>query len=142
MRRRLVQVGVRNFDPITYNPSTYVNGINYGWEIKDGCSIGTVIADVLEEANDEPGAGLSSTSSAVATAEALQLGGFYLGLTRDDFGGLRYLYRQNNYNNETMPPDCYASTNGSFSSSPPPRGPTPWWPAGRASWAAWRSSPS
>ena len=109
------EFGVRNFDPITYNPSTYVNGINYGWEIKDGCSIGTVIADVLEEANDEPGAGLSSTSAAVATQEALQLGGFYLGLTRDDFGGLRYLYRQNVYNNETLPPGCYASTNGSFS---------------------------
>ncbi len=109
------EFGVRNFDPITYNPTTYVNGINYAWRIKDGCNIGTAIADVLEDANDEPGAGISSTSAAVATQEALQLGGFYLGLTRDDFGGLRYLYRQNVYNNETLPPGCYAATNGTFS---------------------------
>jgi hypothetical protein len=108
-------VGLRNFDPVTYNPTTYVNGVNYTFIVKDACSIGTAIADAWEVANDEPGAGISSTSAAVATQEALQLGGFYLGLTRDDVGGLRYLYRQNVYNNETLPTGCYASTNGSFS---------------------------
>jgi hypothetical protein len=108
-------VGVRNLDPITYNPSTYVNGVNYTYNIQDGCASGITIADAMEQPVDEPGALLSSSSTAVATQEALQLGGFYLGLTRDDFGGLRYLYRQNVYNNETLPPGCYASTNGSFS---------------------------
>src|ERR1039458_2653009 len=109
------QVGVRNYDPIyPWNPTTYVNGVNYGYFIEDGCTLGTpfAIADAMEQANDEPGGGISSTSSAVATQEAMQLGGFYLGLTRDDFGGLRYLYNHNNYNNETMPAGSYVSTNG------------------------------
>jgi hypothetical protein len=110
------EVGVRNYDPITWNPSTYVNGTQYAYTIEDTCSIGTAISDAMEQANDVAGAGLSLTSSAVATQEALQLGGYYLGITRDDFGGLRYLYRRDNYNNEAMPPLTYVATNlGLFS---------------------------
>jgi hypothetical protein len=96
-------VGIRNFDPITYDPSTYVNGTLYDFQIKDACPVGTAIADAVEEAHGQPGQWLSIETSAVATAESLQLGGYYLNLTRDDFGGLRYLYRQNNYVYEPMP---------------------------------------
>jgi hypothetical protein len=109
------QVGVRNYDPITWNPTTYVNGTQYTYEIFDGCGIATTIADAMEQANDQAGGGLSLTSSAVATQEALQLGGFYLGITRDDMGGLRYLYRQNNYNYERLDANSYVDTNGIFS---------------------------
>ncbi len=104
------QVAVRNYDPITWNPSTYVNGTLYAYNIIDNCTIGVTpdIADAYEEASVDPGGnGISTTTSAVATAEAQQLGGFYLGLTRDDFGGLRYLYRHNNYNNEAMPSNAW-----------------------------------
>jgi hypothetical protein len=110
------EVAERNLDPITISHSTYVNGVNYTYNIDDNCSQNTTsVADAVEQPVDEPGALLSSTSTAVATQEALQLGGYYLGLTRDDFGGLRYLYNHNNYVYETLPPGCYASTNGSFS---------------------------
>jgi hypothetical protein len=109
------QVGVRNFDPITWNPTTYVNGTDYGYIIADACTVGTAIADALEEANSEPGGGLSPNTSAVATQEALQLGGFYLGITRDDFGGLRYLYRKNNYNIESLPTGCFVGNPTSVS---------------------------
>ena len=105
------EVGVRNYDPITWNPTTYVNGTQYTYEIYDGCAL-TDPMDAMEQANDQAGGGLSLTSSAVATQEALQLGGYYLGITRDDMGGLRYLYRQNNYNYEALPPNCYVQTNG------------------------------
>jgi hypothetical protein len=104
------QVGVRNFDPITWNPTTYVNGTDYTWIIADGCGYGTAIADALEVAIGEPGGGLSFTTAAVATQEALQLGGFYLGITRDDFGGLRYLYSKNNYSIESLPTGCFVGT--------------------------------
>ena len=47
--------------------------------------------------------------------------GFYLtGLTRDDVGGLRYLYRPDNYNREQMPPDVFAGLGGG--------GGSPWMP--------------
>jgi len=38
------------------------------------------------------------------------LGGYFLNLTRDDFGGLRYIYRHNNYNNERLSPDASANS--------------------------------
>jgi hypothetical protein len=104
------QVAVRNFDPITWNPSTYVNGTQYDYQVADSCFWAGTAADALEEANGEPNGGLSTTTAAVATQEALQLGGFYLGITRDDFGGLRYLYRKDNYNIEGMFTDCYVGT--------------------------------
>ncbi|MGA2540610.1 MAG: hypothetical protein ABSG78_03490 [Verrucomicrobiota bacterium] len=106
------QVAVRNYDPITWNPSTYVNGTLYDFYILDGCASGAAFADAMEEAYQGDPSGLSLGTSAVATAEALQIGGYYLGITRDDFGGLRYLYNQNNFNNETMPSNSWVSTNG------------------------------
>ena len=75
----------------------------------------TLYADALEQASDQVGGGLSTTTAAVATQEALQLGGYYLGITRDDFGGLRYLYRKGNFNNEALPTDCYMGLSGTSS---------------------------
>jgi hypothetical protein len=85
----------RNFDPISYSPSQYVNGALLQYQI--GCLNPSVnVGDAMEEAVQ---AG-SPPFSAVATREALQLGGYYLRITRDDMGGLRYLYRRNRYVNE------------------------------------------
>jgi hypothetical protein len=105
------QVINRNFDPITWNPTTYVNGVNYTFQIFDGCTAGDAISDAIEVNTD-----LTDVSSytAVATYENLRLGGYYLGLTRDDFGGLRYLYNKRNYNYEALAANCYA---GSFTSA-------------------------
>jgi hypothetical protein len=98
-------VGVDNFDPVTWNPSTYVNGILYGYNIQDGCSAGLLFTDAMEEADDEPGS--STAWTAVATQEGLQVGGYYLGITRDDMGGLSCLYSKNNFRYETMFTDVY-----------------------------------
>jgi len=111
-------VTVDNYDPYTWNPSTYVNGTRYDYYIQDGCAANLAFADAMEETYDEPGQ-LSLSSSAVATQEALQIGGFYLGITRDDMGGLRYLYNSNNFRYETMFTDVYLSgTEGSLNNSP------------------------
>ena len=53
--------------------------------------------------------------SAVATREGLQVGGFYLGLTRDDMGGLKYLYSKNRYVNEGL--DTEASVVPNFTTT-------------------------
>jgi hypothetical protein len=107
---------VDNFDPGTFNPSTYVNGTCYDYYIQDGCSAGIDFADAMEEVYDEPGICLSS--SAVATQEALQIGGYYLGITRDDMGGLSCLYSSNNFRYETMFTDVYLSPTEGVLNSP------------------------
>ena len=85
----------RNFDPVTYDPSHYVNGTLLTYQI--GCLNPTVdVGDAMEQAV-QAGA---PPFSCVATREALQVGGYYLRITRDDMGGLRYLYRRDRYVNE------------------------------------------
>ena len=44
------QVAVRNYDPVTWNPSTYVNGTLYDFYILDGCASGSDFSDAMEEA--------------------------------------------------------------------------------------------
>ena len=90
-----LEVIQRNFDPVTYNPSSYVNGTLLTYQI--GClDPEQDVGDAMEESVQ---VGVP-TLSAVATREALQLGGYYLRITRDDMGGLRYLYRKSRYINE------------------------------------------
>ena len=90
-----ITVVVRNFDPVSYNPSQYVNGTLLTYQI--GCLNPTVdVSDAMEEAVQVG----SPPFSAVATREALQVGGYYLRITRDDMGGLRFLYRHDRYVNE------------------------------------------
>ncbi len=93
---------VRNFDPVTYEPSHYVNGTLYTYQIIDGCPA-VAQGDALETLVDPT----DFIYNAVASAQfGLQTGGYYINITRDDMGGLRYLYRRNNYNNEVLPPDA------------------------------------
>lgn len=81
----------RNYDPVTHNATPYVNGVQVGYSIWDGCSNGVTVADAIEEMVD-----LTSPAqyvfSAVATRYGQQLGGYYLGFTRDDVGGISFLY--------------------------------------------------
>jgi hypothetical protein len=104
-----------NFDAATWSPSTYVNGISYGYQILDGCSQGLAFTDAMEEVYDTPG---MPVWSAVATQEALQTGGYYLNITRDDMGGLRYLYCPTNFRYETMFTDVYPSGQQTVVTSP------------------------
>jgi hypothetical protein len=98
----------RNYDPVTYFPSSYVNGVNYYYQIWDGCSNGISVADAIEFPVDEANAA-EVTYTAVSTLYGLQPGGYYLGLTYDDMGGLRYLYNKNNFAFEGLDSNSVAS---------------------------------
>ena len=94
----------RNYDPVSYDPTPYVNGTLYNYYIADGCPIGVSVGDAIEvlpDATTPP-----SSYTAVATQEGLLIGGYYTGLSRDDMGGLRYLYRRDNFNNELLDPEA------------------------------------
>jgi hypothetical protein len=101
----------RNYDPVTYDPTPYVNGTLYNYYIADGCPIGVSVGDAIEilpDATTPP-----SSYTAVATQEGLLIGGYYTGLSRDDMGGLRYLYRNENFNNEVLDSEAIIGPNTS-----------------------------
>jgi hypothetical protein len=107
---------MRNFDPATTEPTAYVNGTRYGYEIFEACQGTPFLADAVEFPVDP----LADTFTAVASWGFLGVGtatfsfgtsGFYYtGLTRDDVGGLRYLLKTNNMNTETAGPGTLAFT--------------------------------
>jgi hypothetical protein len=75
-----------------------VNGRQYGYFIWDGCPAGVSVGDAVEIPIDTT----TTRFTAVATPENIQLGGYYLGLTRDDVGGLKYLYSKDNFMYQTL----------------------------------------
>jgi hypothetical protein len=100
----------RNFDPVTFNPSSYVNGVLYTYQI-----IQTLAnPDVWEAVEFEVDPSLPSVTSvsavniwngtifATGIAATRAPGLFFTGLTRDDVGALRYIYRPENVNVETL----------------------------------------
>jgi hypothetical protein len=91
----------RNFDPVftptdVLQPSSYVNGALFTYRIFEICTGPNPLADAVEVPVDP----LANTWTAVAS-RSFDLGQFFLGLTRDDVGGLRYLLRTNNMNVES-----------------------------------------
>jgi len=77
------------------------------YQIGDLCP-GLPVGDAMEQAAQVG----SPPFSAVATREALEVGGYYLRITRDDMGGLRYLYRHNRYVNEGFDANTTIGTSG------------------------------
>ena len=105
----------RNFDPQTFDPTPYVNGRLYTYQIVDGCPVGTAVGDAFEQPADTSQSATSFT--AVATKESIMSGGYFLNLTRDNVGGIRYLYRKANYEVEALDPEAAAGGIGSASGS-------------------------
>ena len=100
-------------------PLRYVNGTLYSYYINDNCPVGGApqSGDAFELPADAT-KNFPFNFTAVATKEGLDYGGFYLGLTRDDFGGLRYLYRKNQYVYESLDPNSVALPGGGSPFSP------------------------
>lgn len=86
----------RNYDPITRTPSDVVNGQRFGYAFVEGPGFADADETIL-------GGGLNFASS-VASWLTLNYGGSFEGLTRDDAGGMRYLYATNNFNVEGLLP--------------------------------------
>lgn len=80
-----------NYDPITFQPSSYVNGQLYTYEINEPIP-NINYADAIEIPVSTPSV---YAFSAVAD-QFLGAGEYLLGLSHDDVGGLRYLYNRNN----------------------------------------------
>ena len=91
----------RSFDPVTYEPSAYLNGVLYTYFILETC--GGPPAAITVPFPVDPTA---MDGTAVASrASVLNYGRYNSGLSRDDFGGLRYLLRTNNVNWEMISSD-------------------------------------
>jgi hypothetical protein len=100
----------RNFDPVTYDPTPYVNGRLYGYSIFEGCQEGgqaVPVADAIEQPADAN----QPRYTAVASGQGLEVGGYYLGITRDDMGGLAYLYNRNYYVYQALDSNSVPLTN-------------------------------
>jgi len=107
----------RNFDPVTFTPSAVINDIQFNYTVFDPLRLlNFTYADAVEEPASQPpptelnqpvasflGSGFSFQGSIVGT--------FATGLSRDDVGGLRYLYRAQNYAVEGLLPDVVAASN-------------------------------
>ncbi|MGZ8938717.1 MAG: hypothetical protein ACXW32_05840 [Limisphaerales bacterium] len=96
---------MRNFDPVTLQPTPYVNGNRYTYQIFEGANPDTSVA--VEFPSDPESAlyGYSSVANIIAPELASDpFGVYYQYLTRDDIGGLRYLYKQENLNYESFAP--------------------------------------
>ncbi len=114
----------RNFDPITWNPSAYVNNVLYTYEIFQVTttpSWQTIIsaADVLAPELTTL-IGFTRNEGAVSLRAGLLFGapgGYFSGLTRDDAGLVRFNLRKSNVNVETPFADVVGGTQTSAQSS-------------------------
>lgn len=109
----------KNYDPITITPSSYVNGTLYTYRIREFTN--PDYADAVEFPVDP----LAISFTAVASLgdgsySSFAPGGFYTGLTRDDVGGIRWLYHRSRFSVESAP---VGITNGFLLSG------SPWNPA-------------
>lgn len=119
-----------NYDPVSVQPSRYVNGVLYNYIIDDAIGPqGGEWASAVEwftldplrlpyssvagglGGNDDLTLGESPDGSGFFFgAQGLGAGQYYRGLTRDDIGGLRFLLSPNNVVVETLLPTVVPST--------------------------------
>ena len=107
----------RNFDPATWAPSKYVNGNLFTYQIQEICPPGFDRDDPVEVLVDPSDTYQTAVSASKITyPNILYYGAFHTGLTRDDVGGLRYLYTSLNRNVESAPSDStlFQTNNNSF----------------------------
>ena len=93
-------VTLRNFDPISRMPSKYVNGSLLSFAILGGTTALPFPIDLMKPVVTLVGASDHRDTS-------LAEGKFLVAPTRDDIGGLRELYRKDNFNMEPLPPFTY-----------------------------------
>ena len=107
----------RNFDPASWEPSSYVNSVLYTYRIFEICSGGPPLAEAVEFTVDPLAREYEAVTSLFGFFGQTNLtyGIYYTGLTRDEIGGLRYLYRTNNMNVEATSSDSVLLRTNSLS---------------------------
>ena len=131
-----------NYDPISGRPSRYVNGTLYSYVIREIYNAdGTVsFYDAREVPVDSanPMVSLASTISVNfqetsddrVVRSLSPTGRFFTGLTRDDAGGLRYLYHPANRNYEGAPAGSFRGSAGTGGGGAAAALESPWTVAG------------
>lgn len=116
-----------NYDPVSGRPTRYINGTLYSYIIRERYVGGAVaFYDAIDVPVDtfSPNISLASmvsgdvgltTDDRVLSKMTLE-GRYFTGLTRDDAGGLRYIYRPENRNYEVAPINSFRGS-GIISSS-------------------------
>lgn len=114
----------RNFDPVTLQPSSYVNGTLYTYVIQQ-TYVNPDVFEAVKLAVDPLAPSVTTVAALVGVGggaaeitgsiQSLANGLFYSGLTRDDVGAIRYMYNAKNYNVETLPTGSEVGTGGGFS---------------------------
>jgi hypothetical protein len=122
-----------NFDPVTIQPTRFVNGVLYNYKIFDDLGpIGGEWASAVEWYTLDPlyqpyssvAGGLGSQDFQLGSSPddfpgaffGLLPGEYFSGLTRDDAGGLRFLYSTNHLVFDTLPPTVLPRSAGRFNS--------------------------
>ena len=112
----------RNFDPLSLQPSAYVNSVLYTYQILQ--TITTPTYEAVEFEVDPTVPSVNSVSSFIGLSVGIFASGwtvntspglFFTGLTRDDVAALRYLYRPSNYNVETLATNVVQASPGTAS---------------------------
>ena len=93
-------VTLRNWDPISYGPSKYVNGTLLSWVVLGATNAQPFPIDVTKPI-------ITLAGTADHRVPRLDEGKYLVAPTRDDIGGYRYLYRKDNFNVEGLPPFTY-----------------------------------
>lgn len=106
-----VHVIMRNYDPVTWDYSPYVNGTLYTYHAYHYVPPATHLADAVEDLVDPLARANTSVSSYLKSWSS---GLYYTGLTRDDVGALRYIYRKGNYNIEALATNITATYGGAW----------------------------
>ena len=130
----------RNFDPVTLEPSNYINGTLFTYTISQTRAVPADPFDAWEPIpiSVDPYQATPSTVAAYVgmfggasdprgTAVLFNPGIFYTGLTRDDAGGIRYLLQKGNVNVENVASNSIAAfSNGGGGSIGTGSGGLPW----------------
>ena len=122
-----------NFDPVTIQPTRFVNGVNYGYKIFDDLGpVGGEWASAVEWYLLDPlylpytsvAGGIGSNDGQLGSSPdifpstffGLTIGQYFSGLTRDDVGGLKFLLSTNNMVFDTLLPTVLPRTSGASGS--------------------------
>jgi hypothetical protein len=92
---------MRNFDPVTWQPTSYINGNLLSYYIAEFCT-GTPEAVTVPFFVDPQ---VPQNFPVMSFSSTIGYGYYTTRLTRDDVGGLRYIYGTNNINWEAMSSD-------------------------------------
>jgi len=88
---------MRNFDPFTFTPTPYINGVLYTYQVEEICTGSNPLGWTATFPVDP-----TTGNHLPVASQAWDWGTYVVALSRDDVGGLKYLYRTNNVNWETL----------------------------------------